>query len=301
MPPVSPFPASVKEGWVNLPYSADKNRDSPDMNQASPGAPYFVGVDGAVPGQWVRLVFDEVFWCVGKVGRVDGPALVTVVEIALENGRAPSDFEEWTWRAQIAREGEGWHVTQLVVDRFRGKFEGEPRHLEELDRTLSYWPDHPYALGERSQARLLGGDFKGAIEDLSRLAGDSNRRDRAWILNDRGLAYLQLGDVPAAAAEFRSAVNLQRAAKILRNLAHCEREIGDKKTALALLDEVVALAPRYGRAWYERAELLRDLGRQQSAIESFRQAEKAKFKNVPAAPKAFREPWTAHSRDIGRR
>jgi len=297
---MNPLPASVKEAWVNLPYSMDKNRTSPDLNAKSPGAPYFVGTDGAVPGQWVRLVFDQGFWCVGAVEGIDAPARVTVVDISVENGEAPRGFGEWRWRGLIESEGGGWRVTQLVVERFNGAFDNQPRHLDELDRTLFFWPDHAYALGERSQARLVSGDFRGALEDLIRLAADDERRDRAWIINDCGLAHLQMGDVAAATAQFRLAVSLERAPKLLRNLAHCLQRLDDNSAALTLLDEVVGLAPRYGRAWYERGTLLRELGRQQEATESFRHAERAKFKNVPATLSACREPWTVASGQIGR-
>lgn len=65
------LPPFIEAGWVNLEYSHNQNRDSPDLLEASPGAPYFVGTDKAVPGQWVRLVFDARCWCVGEVSKVE--------------------------------------------------------------------------------------------------------------------------------------------------------------------------------------------------------------------------------------
>jgi tetratricopeptide (TPR) repeat protein len=286
------LPQLVEAGWVNLPYSLDQNRNSPDLNQASPGAPYFVGTDTAVPGQWVRLVFDERCWCVGEVEKVESDSAVTVARVELEAGDAPVGLDAWRWRGRIERDVDDWNVTLLIVDRIKATFVRTPELLAELDRALAFQPDHSYALAERGQQRLVAGDPEGAIEDLTRLIGLGARWALGWVHNDRGLAHHTRGAIELARDDFRAALALEKKApKILRNLAQCERELGDDARALALLDEAVALAPRYGRVWFERGELLQRLGKKSLAEQSFAQATKAKFRTTPPEITALRERW----------
>ena len=108
----------LTEAWVNLDYSTNMNRRAPDLNAASPGRPYFVGPEGAVPGQWVRIVCrasdGAVFWCVGHLVEVlDGAIRVT--GIGYEAGDpAPHWFLAGRWGATLERQADGnWYVVEL--------------------------------------------------------------------------------------------------------------------------------------------------------------------------------------------
>ena len=132
---------------------------------------------------------------------------------------------------------------------------------------------------------------------LSRLAGDSDRRDRAWILNGSRARVSATGRYPCCRYRIPFGGRSSAGRENLRNLADCEREIGDKKTALALLDEVVALAPRYGRAWYERASFcaISDGSSQQSKVFGRqRKQDSERSRGSESLP----EPSTAHSREM---
>lgn len=111
--------AEIVEGWINLAYSENMRRKHPDINPSSPGHPYFTGVDGASPGQWVRIVMrtdeDQHFWCVGVLDRVEGPDRIEVVGIGYENGApAPDGFQASRWEAQFVQlEDTNWYLTEL--------------------------------------------------------------------------------------------------------------------------------------------------------------------------------------------
>jgi hypothetical protein len=108
----------LTEAWVNLDYGANMNRLAPELNPASPGRPYFVGVEGAAPGQWVRIVCrasdGAVFWCVGHLVEVlDGA--IRVRGIGYEAGDpAPRWFLEARWTASLELQADkNWYVVEL--------------------------------------------------------------------------------------------------------------------------------------------------------------------------------------------
>jgi hypothetical protein len=111
----------LTEAWVNLDYSTNMNRFAPDLNAASPGRPYFVGVEGAVPGQWVRIVCrmsdGAVFWCVADFVEVlDGAIRVTAV-LYEAGDPAPRWFLDGRWGARLELRADGnWYVVELAEE-----------------------------------------------------------------------------------------------------------------------------------------------------------------------------------------
>lgn len=109
----------LEDAWINLAYSENQNRMFPDLNPASPGRPYFVDLDGAASGQWVRVVFrtagQTTFWCVGVLARWELPATIHVDGIGYENGDpAPRWFVETRWKARFELQPDGnWSLAEI--------------------------------------------------------------------------------------------------------------------------------------------------------------------------------------------
>ncbi len=115
---------SIAEGWVNLSYARSMNEQYPHINPRSPGRPYFSDSDGAVPGQWIRVVLrprgderagdDSLFWCVADVDVVLDRDHVSFVRLEVERGAAPpSGFTSRAWVGTLRRDGEVWVVSAL--------------------------------------------------------------------------------------------------------------------------------------------------------------------------------------------
>jgi tetratricopeptide (TPR) repeat protein len=82
--------------------------------------------------------------------------------------------------------------------------------LTDFDRSIALMPqDRPSRVG-RGIARLWLGDAQAAIDDLSFVLDSGSTPDRisAWAYRARGLAYANIGNSPAAVADYRAYLDL---------------------------------------------------------------------------------------------
>lgn len=131
------LPDFIEDGWINVAYSRDSNRQTPDLRTGFPGAAYFVPGEPWTKGQWVRLVFkkrqsrgEPHFICVGELESATD-AEAHVVKIEHESGTAPRAFMSQAWTATVQPSGGEWHVVELQGRRDEGK---DRRSLEEAIR-----------------------------------------------------------------------------------------------------------------------------------------------------------------------
>jgi tetratricopeptide (TPR) repeat protein len=84
----------------------------------------------------------------------------------------------------------------------------------------------------------------------------------------RGAAYLRLGNIQAALADFDRVLELDpKSARAfhLRGLAH--EKAGDYTEAIADLSKAIEINPQYGAAYYSRANLFSKIGKTDQATE----------------------------------
>jgi serine/threonine protein kinase/tetratricopeptide (TPR) repeat protein len=157
-----------------------------------------------------------------------------------------------------------------------GKKHSDDKHLqaavEDFTRVLQLDPSQTRALFQRSVAKKLLKDIKGAEEDFQAGLKSEPSDDRSWNLlgdihrdrnemeealrcYDRGLAFNP-----------RSLTNLTNKACVLAD------PLGKTNDALDVFDRVVRLFPDYPYAYFNRGILLARLGRRKEALDDARKA-----------------------------
>lgn len=128
---------------------------------------------------------------------------------------------------------------------------------------------------DQGAAALIRGDTAAAVVDYTEALKDtalSNDR-RASILNDRGVAYMRLGQAKLALEDFNRAVQLfPEYAAIYNNRGNLLLSLGLAKEAIRDFDRAVLLAPGYAAAYNNRAGAFAKLGQMAEAIKDYTQA-----------------------------
>lgn len=134
--------------------------------------------------------------------------------------------------------------------------------------------DLPPQAGEAAGA-LIRGDLSQAVtgysEALKNTALSNDRR--AALLNDRGVAYIKLGDARQAIQDFNTAVQLfPEFPAVYNNRGNLLLSLGLLKEAVKDFDRSIVLAPGYAAAYNNRAGALMQLGRTEDAIRDYSKA-----------------------------
>ena len=117
-----------------------------------------------------------------------------------------------------------------------------------------------------AMAQFVGQNYDKSIELFSQ-AIDSDP-DFQLALKSRGAAYLRLGHIQDALADFNRVLELDpnnARAFHLRGLAH--EKAGDYAEAIADLSKAIEINPQYGAAYYSRANLYSKTGHSAQAAE----------------------------------
>lgn len=120
----------------------------------------------------------------------------------------------------------------------------------------------------RGEAREAAARYTEALAET----GLSNDR-RAAILNDRGVAYIKLGDTRRAFEDFNLAIELfPEFAAVYNNRGNLLLSLGLSKEAVKDFDRAIVLAPGYAAAYNNRAGAYVRLGEMDEAIADYTQA-----------------------------
>lgn len=128
---------------------------------------------------------------------------------------------------------------------------------------------------EDGATALARGNANEAATSLSEALADtglSNDR-RAALLNDRGVAYMRIGQVKLAIDDFNKAAQLfPEFAAIYNNRGNLLLSLGLTREALKDFDRALVLAPGYAAAYNNRASALAKSGQLQDAIRDYTKA-----------------------------
>ena len=134
--------------------------------------------------------------------------------------------------------------------------------------------DTPSLTDEAAMA-LVRGDPQQAVTSYTAALNDtalSNDR-RAAILNDRGLAYVRLGQPKLAIEDFNRAAQLfPEYAAVYNNRGSLLLSLGVPKEAIKDFDRAIVLGPGYAAAYNNRAGALAKLGQLDDAIRDYTKA-----------------------------
>ena len=123
----------------------------------------------------------------------------------------------------------------------------------------------------RADARAMGGDLRGALDDAAQSAALAPTDARAW--NALGIAAADAGDPSRAIEAFTRATTLDpRYARAWNNLGNALREAGRRREGRAALERSVDADPRYALGWTNVAVAKRDDGDDAGAAAAARRA-----------------------------
>lgn len=142
---------------------------------------------------------------------------------------------------------------------------GQPRAAERaLDRFLDAGPPHARALAERARLREADGRLEAARADLDAAVATGGTVE---LYLERGRLDERLGRLDAAAAGYREGLAVLGPAVLLRlALVDVERRRGAHDEALAILDALLAEAPRRADWILQRARILQEAGLPDAAV-----------------------------------
>jgi tetratricopeptide (TPR) repeat protein len=130
----------------------------------------------------------------------------------------------------------------------------------------------PAELGAQQLARGSSAEAAQSLSSALNDAGLSNDR-RATLLNDRGVAYMRLGQVKLAIEDFNKAAQLfPELAAIYNNRGNLLLSLGLTREAIKDFDRAIVLAPGYAAAYNNRASAQAKTGQLQDAIKDYSKA-----------------------------
>ena len=132
-------------------------------------------------------------------------------------------------------------------------------------------PVRAAALRVRADARAMGGDVRGALDDAARSTALAPADARAW--NALGIAAADAGEPRRAVEAFSRATMLDaRYARAWNNLGNALRASGRRAEARAAFERAVDADPRYALGWTNLSVARRDDGDDAEAATAARRA-----------------------------
>ena len=149
--------------------------------------------------------------------------------------------------------------------------------LTSLGRALSLKPDWPEAvrrLDRALEAAIDAGDTPPAPPAAVVAAGSeapASQQPQAW--NEFGIALRRQGNLPAAIAAYRKALNLDPGQAATHfNLGNALKDRGDQEEAIAAYRLAVQAHPDHFRAWNNLGTILHERGDHAGAVEAYEAA-----------------------------
>jgi tetratricopeptide (TPR) repeat protein len=148
--------------------------------------------------------------------------------------------------------------------------------VADYNQLLQLQPHDYRAYYNRGLAQVALGEKVAALADYNQslqYTPSSSTLQRADILNDRGVVYLQLQEPQHAIADFTQAIALNEndARAYFNRACACHYE-GDFLTALHDFDQVLALSPNHAQTYFNRGIMHYQMGNLGEAIADLQQA-----------------------------
>lgn len=145
-----------------------------------------------------------------------------------------------------------------------------PNAARPWDSTQLSQSDQDCLLRQQSLTAARQGHYTAALTGLTRLI---ERNPSAKDYNNRGLVYVQAGQMAAALADYNQALALNpKLGSIYNNRANYYAAQGQLAEAVLDYETAIDLDPTNIRAWINQGMTFRDLGMLPQALENFDQA-----------------------------
>jgi tetratricopeptide (TPR) repeat protein len=132
------------------------------------------------------------------------------------------------------------------------KLEAEPTENYLIHKTLHY---------------LKSGDLETALATLNGLESSEN----SMIFDLKGMIYNEKEDWELAEVNYRKAIDLDETYELaILNLSMLKVQKGDLKTALALVNKVIATNPDFQKAYFYKATIYKKMGENEKALEEYK-------------------------------
>lgn len=132
-------------------------------------------------------------------------------------------------------------------------------------------PDHPIALGGKSEIENIRGNFPKALA-LARQALDLEP-ENPFLLNAEATALAKIGKIKDALSSYEKASALRPSDPVpLMNSGIALSILGEQKQAMSKFNEVTDINPDYDPAWFQKAKIFHKEGKIDEAIECLKSA-----------------------------
>ncbi len=156
----------------------------------------------------------------------------------------------------------------------------ESKAIEDLSRAISIYPGKTAWYMQRGKLYRNAQQYDQALNDFAQATSLSSEDPQTWYF--KGLAYVDLGDIYGAAAEFEKARNLeldqtslQTIQSIANNLYHKGLQATQQQAYLDAVEHfngAIAIVPAYKEAWFAMGEARMSINDALSAISNFTEA-----------------------------
>lgn len=222
-------------------------------------------------------------WRLADAGRVAGTAMVCV-PLAVLSWQQSGHYvdEETLYGATLERNPDSWlahtNLAALLLERPDGDVAAALGHARAAVAVVRDSPAVHYTM---AQALERTGDTKGAAVHyraalaLFRTGEHGFQRERLSQLRLRlGIVLAANGEFADAITQFEAALQDERSAATLNNLAGAHLQAGHFAEAVPLLEEAVARDPNMSDAFYNLGSVMARLGRWTDAIAAYQRVMK---------------------------
>jgi len=188
---------------------------------------------------------------------------------SLSGGIVRTEILEESW------DGKTYSLTARIqadpeeVSRMLGGIVGAGKKKEELVRLSQVNQEGLEMIKQlKGQMELLQNDLVAVNRDYAQAA----KVVEAWGALERGLEQMRNEEFAAAVESFTLAISVKPTSDNYLQRAKAYRKLSKSNLALADLDKVIKLEPKFGEAYFMRGQILRDSGEPQEGMAQIRKA-----------------------------
>jgi tetratricopeptide (TPR) repeat protein len=145
--------------------------------------------------------------------------------------------------------------------------------VEKFNEMLQSDPSDILALNNRANAYVQLGDIQKALADFDRAISLDNRKN--FLFFNRGIAHARTNQLNEAIADYTAALYLNpQDTRALTNRGNLYIKTANLRAALADYDAALKIDPKLAKATYDRAQARRQAGDPKGALADYRMASK---------------------------